>query len=159
MPETRWPAECLKSERRFGLLGRFFPLIGKRVQAQCGIGILIQVLPKKAAVLLERDPGKVRFMSPFEIWPAPIQAAEEIDRHERQLVEPTLSELCGAPHNSLIESAKLNGIDPYHYIKDVLTRVWTHPQSRIKELMPRLWKPTGPPNAADRPPPSAVDSS
>ncbi len=59
---------------------------------------------------------------------------------------------------SLIESAKLNGIDPYHYIKDILTRVWTHPQSRIKELMPRLWKPPTSPNVADRSPPTKEDT-
>lgn len=42
---------------------------------------------------------------------------------------------------TLIESCKLNGVDPYRYLKDVLRRVWTHPASRIEELMPRLWKP------------------
>lgn len=42
---------------------------------------------------------------------------------------------------SIIESCRLNGVDPYRYLKDVLRRVWTHPQSRIEELMPRLWKP------------------
>jgi transposase len=42
---------------------------------------------------------------------------------------------------SLIESCKLNGVEPYRYLKDVLRRVWIHPQSRIEELMPRLWKP------------------
>jgi hypothetical protein len=47
---------------------------------------------------------------------------------------------------SIIESCRLNGVEPYRYLKDVLRRVWTHPQSRIEELMPRLWKP--PPEAA-----------
>jgi transposase len=47
---------------------------------------------------------------------------------------------------SLIESCKLNGVEPYRYLKNVLRQVWTHPQSRIEELMPRLWKP--PPDAA-----------
>lgn len=42
---------------------------------------------------------------------------------------------------SLIESCKLNGVEPYRYLKDVLRRVWTHPASKIDELMPRLWKP------------------
>jgi len=42
---------------------------------------------------------------------------------------------------SLIESCKLNGIDPYRYLKDVLMRVWTHPAKRVHELMPRLWRP------------------
>jgi transposase len=42
---------------------------------------------------------------------------------------------------SLIESCKLNGVDPHRYLKDVLRRVWTHPSSKIDQLMPRLWKP------------------
>jgi hypothetical protein len=47
---------------------------------------------------------------------------------------------------SIVESCRLNGVEPYRYLKDVLRRVWTHPQSRIEELMPRLWMP--PPEAA-----------
>ncbi len=46
-----------------------------------------------------------------------------------------------AIHYSLIASCKLCGIDPFHYIKDVLDRVSTHPQSQISELLPRNWKP------------------
>jgi len=38
---------------------------------------------------------------------------------------------------SLIETAKLNGIDPQAYLTDVITRiVGGHPQSRIDQLMP-----------------------
>ena len=43
---------------------------------------------------------------------------------------------------SLIHSAKLNGHDPYAYLKDVLTRLPTQPASRIDELLPHLWKTT-----------------
>jgi transposase len=43
---------------------------------------------------------------------------------------------------SLIQSAKLNGHDPYRYLKDVLERIPTHPASRIDELLPHCWKPT-----------------
>jgi transposase len=42
---------------------------------------------------------------------------------------------------SLIQSAKLNGHDPYHYLKDVLTRLPTQPNSRIEELLPHCWLP------------------
>jgi len=41
---------------------------------------------------------------------------------------------------SLIQSAKLNGIDPHAYLKDVLTRLPTHPNSRIEELLPHNWQ-------------------
>jgi len=43
---------------------------------------------------------------------------------------------------SLIQSAKLNGHDPYAYLKDVLTRLPTHPNSRIEELLPHCWQAT-----------------
>lgn len=44
---------------------------------------------------------------------------------------------------SLVQSAKLNGHDPYRYLKDVLQRLPTHPNSRIEELLPHRWVPTG----------------
>jgi transposase len=40
---------------------------------------------------------------------------------------------------SLIQSAKLNGHDPYRYLKDVLERLPTQPASRLEELLPYRW--------------------
>jgi transposase len=42
---------------------------------------------------------------------------------------------------SLIETCKLNGINPYAYLTDVLSRLPTHPANRIEELIPYNWKP------------------
>ncbi len=42
---------------------------------------------------------------------------------------------------SLIQSAKLNGHDPYAYLKDVLARLPTHRASAIDELLPHRWAP------------------
>ena len=42
---------------------------------------------------------------------------------------------------SLIQSAKLNGHDPHAYRQDVLTRLPTHMNSRIDELLPHYWSP------------------
>jgi transposase len=43
---------------------------------------------------------------------------------------------------SLIQSAKLNGHDPFAYLKDVLNRLPTQPASRVGELLPHRWQPT-----------------
>ncbi|MBR7779603.1 transposase domain-containing protein, partial [Undibacterium rugosum] len=37
-------------------------------------------------------------------------------------------------------SARLNGHDPYNYMKDVLERLPLQPFSRIGELLPHNWK-------------------
>ena len=42
---------------------------------------------------------------------------------------------------SLVQSARMNGHDPYAYLKDVLTRLPTHKASRIEELLPHRWQP------------------
>jgi hypothetical protein len=40
---------------------------------------------------------------------------------------------------SLVQSAKLNGHDPYAYLKDLLERLPTHPAARIDDLLPQRW--------------------
>src|SRR2546421_4645191 len=42
---------------------------------------------------------------------------------------------------SLIESAKLNALNPQHYIADVLARIADHPARSIAELLPWNWQP------------------
>jgi uncharacterized protein YbjT (DUF2867 family) len=42
---------------------------------------------------------------------------------------------------SLVHSARLNGRDPYAYLRDVLERLPTQPASRIAELLPHRWSP------------------
>ena len=42
---------------------------------------------------------------------------------------------------SLIETAKLNGVEPYTYLKDILERMTSgHPMSRINDLLPWSWQ-------------------
>jgi hypothetical protein len=53
------------------------------------------------------------------------------------------SELAGqraAVVMSLVQSAKLNGHDPWAYLRDVLARLPTHLNSRIDELLPHRWR-------------------
>jgi transposase len=41
---------------------------------------------------------------------------------------------------SLVHSARLNGHDPYAYLRDVLERLPTQPASRVQELLPHHWR-------------------
>ena len=43
---------------------------------------------------------------------------------------------------SLIQCARLNGHDPYAYLKDVLTRLPTQRASEVDQLLPHWWTPT-----------------
>jgi hypothetical protein len=42
---------------------------------------------------------------------------------------------------SLIESAKLNALNPQRYLADVLARIANHSARRIAELLPWNWQP------------------
>jgi transposase len=44
---------------------------------------------------------------------------------------------------SLIESAKLNRLDPQRYLADVLARIADHPARAIAQLLPWNWQPAG----------------
>ncbi|WP_276315830.1 IS66 family transposase [Parashewanella hymeniacidonis] len=50
----------------------------------------------------------------------------------------------GAEHlgilQSLMVTCRLQGINPYYYLVDVLQRVSQHPNSQVEELIPRKWK-------------------
>lgn len=43
---------------------------------------------------------------------------------------------------SLIQSARMNGHDPYAYLKDVLTRLPTQRDSEVGQLLPNQWMPS-----------------
>jgi transposase len=55
---------------------------------------------------------------------------------------------------SLIETAKLNAINPQHYLADVLSRIADHPARQIGELLPWNWRPPKP----SAPPPNSAFS-
>jgi transposase len=42
---------------------------------------------------------------------------------------------------TLIETAKLNNVDPQAWLEDVLRRIANHPVSRLADLLPWNWKP------------------
>jgi len=41
---------------------------------------------------------------------------------------------------SLLETCKSNEVNPYEWLKDIYTRIPSHPISRINELLPTTWK-------------------
>ena len=47
--------------------------------------------------------------------------------------------LVRAAFYSLIETAKLNGLDPEAYLRDVLGRIADHPALRLADLLPWRW--------------------
>jgi transposase len=55
---------------------------------------------------------------------------------------------CAAAIYSLIESAKLNGLNPQHYLADLLVRIADHPARHIAELLPWNWQPADATRAA-----------
>jgi hypothetical protein len=42
---------------------------------------------------------------------------------------------------SLVHSARLNGHEPYAYLRDMLERLPTQPNRQIGELLPHRWQP------------------
>ncbi len=41
---------------------------------------------------------------------------------------------------SLIGTCKMNGVDPWAWLEEVITRINNHPINRIHELLPHNWK-------------------
>ena len=42
---------------------------------------------------------------------------------------------------TIIETAKLNGLDPQAYLADILDRINDHKINKLDELLPWNWKP------------------
>jgi transposase len=56
----------------------------------------------------------------------------------------TRDEETGGNHAALytvLATCEANGVNPLHYLTDILPRVKDHPDSRIDELLPQNWKP------------------
>ncbi len=48
---------------------------------------------------------------------------------------------------TIIETAKMNGLDPQAYLADILSRIHDHKINRLDELLPWNWKPLATPQA------------
>jgi transposase len=44
---------------------------------------------------------------------------------------------------SILETCKLNGVNPEAYLRDVFARIADHPVNRINEFLPWRWRPGG----------------
>ena len=49
---------------------------------------------------------------------------------------------------TIIETAKMNGLDPQAYLTDVIARINDHKINRIDELLPWNWTPLATPESA-----------
>jgi transposase len=48
---------------------------------------------------------------------------------------------------TVVETAKLNGLDPQAYLADVLDRIHDHKINRLDELLPLNWAPLNAPHS------------
>ena len=125
------------------LVDKFFDWIDKQFEQQ---GLLpSNPLTKALAYIRERREGLRVFLND----PAVAIDTNHIERALRPIPMGRGNWLfcwteVGAKHvgivQSLIATCRLQGIDPYTYLVDVLQRVGQHPAARVAELTPRQWK-------------------
>ena len=125
------------------LVERFFDWVDKQFEQ---LGLLpSNPLIKALAYVRERRAG----LSVFLEDPAVAIDTNHIERALRPIPTGRKNWLfcwteVGAQHvgivQSLIATCRLQGIDPYTYLVDVLQRVGQHPAARVAELTPRQWK-------------------
>jgi len=63
-----------------------------------------------------------------------------IGRENRLFAGPDSGAKTLARAMTLIETAKLNGLDPQAYLADVLDRIHDHEINRVDEMLPWNWK-------------------
>jgi transposase len=125
------------------IVDKFFKWIDKQFENQ---GFLPRSLLTKAlAYAKERADGLKVFLNDAEV---PIDT-NHVERALRAIPMGRKNWMfcwteLGAQHigimQSLLVTCKLQEIDPYDYLVDVLQRVSIHPQSKVHELTPRHWK-------------------
>ena len=87
---------------------------------------------------LGRRPGRVHIKPRFALSRSCIN---DHDRKNWLFAGSALAGQRAAVVMSLVQSAKLNGLDPWAYLRDVLVRIHTHPHHRLDELLPHRWRP------------------
>ena len=125
------------------LVDKFFDWVDKQFEQ---LGLLpSNPLTKALAYIRERRAGLSVFLDDPEV----AIDTNHIERALRPIPTGRKNWLfcwteVGAKHTgivqSLIATCRLQGIDPYTYLIDVLQRVGQHPASRVADLTPRRWK-------------------
>jgi hypothetical protein len=83
-------------------------------------------------------------ISDYNVLPDIGRMTARLPWHERTicLLAPIPAAFAAAMY-TLTETAKMNGINPEGYLRDVLARITDHPINRIGELLPWNWRPSG----------------
>ena len=87
---------------------------------------------------IARRRRRVRIRLPFALF---LSCESSHDRKAWLFAGSELAGQRAAIVMSLVQSAKMQGHDPWAYLKDVLTRLPSHLNSRIDELLPHRWQP------------------
>ena len=105
------------------------------------IGAGIAGLTAARALASQPDPGSPRS------WPAPMAGFGlgpwALGRRNWLFIGSQLAGERAVVVMSLLQSAKLNGYQPWAYLKDVLSRLPAQLNNRIEELLPHKWQPVG----------------
>lgn len=125
------------------LVEEFFAWVNRQFEAQ---GLLpSNPLTKALAYARERRTGLGVFLADPEV---PVDT-NHLERALRPIPMGRRNWLfcwteLGAKHvgivQSLVVTCRLQGVDPYDYLVDVLQRVGSHPATDVAQLTPRLWK-------------------
>jgi transposase len=101
---------------------------------------------KAIAYSLTRWPALTRFLDDGRLCMSNNAAEREIrpivmGRHNWTFTGSDQGGQRAAAIYTLIQTAKLNDVDPQAWLADVLARLQDHPAKRINELLPWNWKP------------------
>jgi hypothetical protein len=77
-------------------------------------------------------------VSRFENKARTLSTRGELDRLDQR---PVVRRLPTAPPYTLIQTAKLNDVDPQAWLADVLARINDHSIQALDQLLPWNWKP------------------
>jgi transposase len=134
-PPTNTAAQVVSGARRVPALAAGAAAIGAaRLGDDEGHRLQLEALERTHALRRRRRRADLQQLGGE---PHPADRAGKIELVVRR--EPARGQ-AGRGHHSLLHSARINGHEPYAYLKDVLERLPTQPASRIDELLAhRAW--------------------